>query len=399
MTGMRVDLSSPEVHADPFSAYAELRESTPVCRVDPGNMWVITRYEDLKYAFTRHDLFSSSGFVQWLQPEWLKADCYRGGFLILEDPPSHTKHRSLIKEAFTTKAVQQLVPLMQSSAESLASSIQPGKTIEFQSEFAYPYLGAVISKITGIGNGSIPEALRRAASLMETMPLTTPEQTFINDVEASFSLQNQLFDDIIAHKRSNPGADIVTTLINAEVDGKPLTDRLLHQAMAALIGAGYQTPMHLLSSVMIQLNRNPDILQQLLQSSELILAFIDEVQRVTPVSHGLLRRTTQDVTIRGVVIPKGELVYLLSAAGNRDPSAFPNPDTIDLSRPNRENHLGFGYGIHLCIGKSLARQQVKIALQTLLKLFKNITCPADDQLAYIDSFVVFGLEELPVTFN
>lgn len=393
-----IDLNTPGVHAQPFPIYANLRENNPICKVDPGGMWAISRYADVVQAFHRHDVFSSSGFEQWLQPAWLNPECFRGGFLILEDQPSHTRNRAIIKEAFTTKAVKALVPLMRQSAESLVLRLSSGHPVNFQATFAYPYLGVVLSRLTGIGHDEIPEELRYGAELMEVMPLTTPSQAFIDTIEAAFLRQNQLFDEIVRYKRLNPGPDLLTTLINARIDGQPLPHSLLVHAMGALIGAGYQTPVHLLSSLVVQLSRHPDMMGLLSARPDLIPAFVDEVQRLAPISHGQLRRTTRDVELHGTTIPENELVYLLTAAANRDPHQFENPDVMDLSRANAHTHLGFGYGIHLCIGKTLVREQVRIALEILVNKFSAVHCPGDDELDYIDSFIVFGFKELPATF-
>jgi len=224
-----------------------------------------------------------------------------------------------------------------------------------------------------------------------------PCDDIIKKIEAATIKQNSHFASIIDEKRKNPGEDIASKLLNAEIDGKRLSDDMLNNALDLLIRSGFLTPVHQLGNILVQLERRPDLRKSLVDSPHLIPAFVDEMLRLYSSVAASYRHTTQDVTIHGVTIPKGSQVTLLLAAANRDPRKFSNPDEIDLSR--KSEHLAFGYGPHACVGLLLARLELEIAIECLLPRVESITCPTEHQLKWINSNLVRGLEELPVSLG
>ncbi|TQV68000.1 cytochrome P450 [Exilibacterium tricleocarpae] len=389
--------------ADPFATYATLRARYPVCRVEPDGLCAITRYDDVQFAMRRHDIFSSSGFKPLLQPDWLSEECNRGGFMLAEDPPDHTKHRAIVNKAFVTRVVAELIPLMQQRAGELVEAIQEktdaGRPVDFVQDFSYPYIGKIIGRITGTEETQTLEEISDWIAHLETIPPTRPDDAYIEELEAVLIKQNDYFRSIIRDRRATPRADLVTALVQAEVDGQKLTDDLLRQSLDLFLGAGFQTTIQTLNHAIMQLARQPGLMHDLRSAPALIPAFLEEVLRFNPPGHCVLRKTMESVTLSGVTLPAGQYVLVVVASANRDPEHFPDPDTFDIARENAKQHMAFGYGIHACIGSNLARLELKIALETILQRFSEVSCPADAELPWIDSFLSRGVTQLPLRFQ
>lgn len=397
-----IALNSAGHLANPFATYRTLREQHPVCRVEPDGLWAITRFADVRFAMQHYELFSSLGFKPLLQPDWLSPQCRRGGFMLAEDPPDHTRHRALVNRAFVNRVVAELIPLMRQQAGELVAQIQArtraGQGVEFLRDFAYPYIGRIIGRLTGTEETQTLEEIRQWVAFLETIPPTRPAADYIAALEAALIKQNDYFRAIIRDRREKPRQDLITALVNAEVGGEKLSDDLLRQSLDLFIGAGFQTTIQTLNHAMMQLARLPQLMRDLRAEPALIPAFIEEVLRFNPPGHCVLRKTTAAVTLSGVTLPADEYVLIILASANRDPGKFPQPDKFDMARDNAKQHLTFGYGVHTCIGANLARLEVKIALETILPAFTAVSCPPDEALPWIDSFLSRGVTELPLQF-
>ena len=218
-------------------------------------------------------------------------------------------------------------------------------------------------------------------------------------IKAALAQQNHYFNRVINDRKTQAKADLIGHLVNAQVDGAKLSDSLLRSALELLISASFQTSTHMLSHCVIQLARHPDLLQQLRTSPALIPDFVEEMLRYKPPGHCVFRKTTQAISLAGISLQKGDVIIGLLASANRDPAQFDQPENFMMGRHNSKQQLAFGHGIHTCIGATLARMQVQIALETLLKTFSNISCPSDDDILWSDSVTIHGPKELPLTFE
>ena len=398
-----IALNTAQHLADPFTTYDTLRRRYPVCRVEPDGLCAITRYDDVQFAMRRHDLFSSSGFKPLLQPDWLSDECKRGGFMLAEDPPQHTKHRAIVSKAFVNRVITELVPLMRSRAgelvEAMRAEAEAGRSVDFLRDFSYPYIGKIIGRITGTEQTQTLDEIRQWVAYLETIPPTRPDAAYIEELEAARNKQNNYFRSIIRDRRENPRQDLVTALVNAEVDGEKLSDDLLRQSLDLLVGAGFQTTIQTLNHALMQLARQPGLMRDLRHSPALIPAFLEEVLRFNPPGHCVLRKTTESVTLADVTLPADEYVLLIIASANRDPTHFTDPEVFDINRDNAKQHMAFGYGVHTCIGSNLARLEVRIALETILQNFSEVSCPDDSELPWITSFLSRGVTRLPLRFH
>ncbi len=394
-----IHLQSPDVQADPYPTYTRMRNEHPVCQVEPAGTWAVSRFEDVRYVLANPKIFSAS-----VADDLYNLDSPAGKrkpprLIISQDPPEHGKYQRLVNKAFLDKATKPLIPLMRDTAQSLLGNFDTAAPVDFVEHFAYPYIGTIIQQIVGLENKQSLSELRHWLELEERVAIPPQDEAFTKAFKAAVAKQNRYFLEVMNERRNEPRNDVVTQLVNAEVDGKKLTDEEILGLLCLLVSAGFVTTTHMLSHAIILLGQKPDTLAELRESPQLLPAFIEELFRFSPSVLATVRKTTQAVTISDVEIPAGKTVMPLLAAANRDSAAFPNPDTFDLHRPRVGRHLTFGHDAHTCLGAALARLELKIALQTLLGRYAQIACPADEDLARIDTSFVRGVSELLVRFH
>lgn len=394
-----IDLLSQAHYIDPFPDYVKLREEYPVCQLEPYGFWVVSRFKDVQYVLKRHDIFSSAAYKDVFQPCWVADEFKRDRFISWQDPPEHTKYRSIVNKAFVSKKINDLVPLMKETAFTLVNNLKQKGSVEFTEDFSYPYLAKINGQIIGTSDKqSLPE-LRRWIEFDEKTSLTRPSDEYIKEFEAVVRKQNDYFMEAIEDRRAHLQNDVVSILVNSKVDGVGLSDKMLCDASALFVGGGFQTSAHMLNNMIMILSKYPEIFEKLSRSPGLIPGFIEELLRYSPTAHAILRQSVEEVTVANVSIPKDSLVLVVLASANRDASQFENPDVFDMSRTHAKRHLSYGYGIHTCIGEALGRLEIKIALETLLGSVSRISCPVDDQLTWIESLFLRGVSELPVEFQ
>ena len=395
----RIDILDPAVCENPYPLYAALRRENPVCQVEPGGIWLITRYDDVQFALKRTEIFSSSGFREMLSPDWLRDECKRDLSILSQDPPQHTRTRVLVNRAFVARVINDMVPFMERTAAALVAGMERNGSCEFLGEFAYPYAGRIISKITGIDQYQTVDELRHWSEVTEVINSTRPDDRAAAIVQDALLAQNAHFAAVIADRRANPRNDLITGVIDAEIDGRRLDDTQLLNVMNLLIGAGFTTTAHALCNGLIVLAGRSDIAAALRETPAGIPAFIEELLRYLGPSQRLLRTTAQAVELSGTLIPAGATVLVALASANRDGTRFPNPDRFDMARPNSREHVAFGGGPHICIGAALARHELKVALEAILRSFERIECPRLDELDWIDSLVTHAVRELPLSLS
>jgi len=393
-----ITLISAEVQKNPFPLYSTLREQYPVCQVDPDGMWVITRYDDVQFALKNPQIFSSKAFSTIHQPEWLRKDCRRDYFILSQDPPEHTQNRTLINKAFVHRVIDALIPRMREQARALVAQLSVAGEVDFIKAFADPYVAAILGHITGTGAAQSAEDIRHLIALTQVITSTRPGDSHVAALEEAIGRQRERFAEAIGDRRRQPQCDLLSELTSGAGDAEQLDDEMLISLLDLLINAGFHTTSSVLVNAVIQFARQPDTMQSLKANPALISAFLEELLRYDPPTHALLRHATQPVTLAGITIPEDALILVLLAAANRDPARFANPDEFAMNRKNIKEHLAFGYGPHVCIGAALARLEITVALEELVKNFSAVTCPADDELPWAGALLVHAVTELPVRF-
>ena len=389
-----INLMAPDVRTNPYPTYAKMRLHRPVTQVEPSGMWAVSRYDDVVFVLKNPQLFSSAGFKQALQPEWLGATHNPiANSMLTADPPVHTKLRALVSRAFSSSVVQGIEPHIRQTIDGLIDGLLARGETDFMAEFASPLPAAVIGLLIGLD----PALYQHFRIWVEQMAaITTPTQA---EQESRIRILEHCVSSLsseVARCRRAPTDDLLSQLLRAEVDGVRLTDGEVIDFLGLLLVGGIETSTDLLGNAMLVLSERPDVQEELRADPSLIPAFIEEILRYEPSVHALVRVTTAEVTLSGTTIPAGSLVLPLLASANRDEKRYSNPEEFVLERPQAT--VSFGHGIHACIGAQLARVEVRLALEALLTRIKKLT-RVPGEIVWSMSLVTRGPVELPFRFE
>lgn len=384
---------------NPYPIYTILRDQFPVCQLANG-MVALSRYDDISTALSSPHIFSEGAAVA-ARSDWLPEDCKREIFLIPKSPPEHGKYRVLVNRAFIGTVIKNYVPWMQERAAQLIDAMPNNAPVDFLERFSYPYASTISCLTMGI-DASIydkyADDIRRWGALSEINTPNAPPEHRAAIIDATRNL-NAIYDEIFLERQKNPRDDVFTALMNATVDGRPLSEREIRGALDLLLSAGFISTSQFLVNAMLELAHNIELRQMLTANPEHIPDFIEELLRHNNSSHSVMRQTAQPITLHGATIPSGSLIQLLIASGNRDERQFEEPDKFIMERPNVKKHLGFGHGVHICLGAALVRLEVKIALEAFLTRFSRIECPPAEQLQWQYTLFTRGVESLPITLS
>jgi cytochrome P450 len=351
-----LDPTSPEVVKDPYTAYATLRERCPVVHGSRfGGFWALTRFDDI--SMVEHDprRFSSAQGVT--VPDFgntLPA-------LPLEvDPPEHTMYRHLIQGFFSPGAMAKLSADIHGIARGLVSPLAGHDTADLAASLALPLPPIVIAHMMGLPDEDWP----RFRNMSEAMLAAAAAEDSDANAEQAFELFSYIWAQI-EHRRANPGDDLMSRIVQLEIDGRPLNDEETMGLTFLLVVAGHETTVGGIGFLLKHLAEYPDVQARVRADRSVSRSLIEESLRYEPPIQMFCRTVTEPTCLRGVDIDKGEKVLLLYGAANRDPTVFPDPDKFIPDRPNNR-HLAFGAGPHRCAGAHLARVEMQSALDEVL---------------------------------
>ncbi|QFS91044.1 Biotin biosynthesis cytochrome P450 [Mycobacterium sp. THAF192] len=363
------DPFSADFYRDPHAFYPRLRAQAPVFYNAEYDFYALSRHADVAAGLKDFATYSSAygvdlGMVRTGQKAPAK-------MIISIDPPEHRVMRSLVNKVFTPRAISAWHDMVSDTVDRFLAAASAGPSFDVVSDFSVYFPVEVITQMLGV-----PEERRQQVRLWIDESLhREPGQIDISESGKQAMAEMWLmYYQLIQERREAPREDMISALIAAEVtrdDGA--ADRLRDSEIAGfatlLGGAGAETVTKLVGGAIATFARHPEQWQQLLDDRSLIPAAVDELLRYdAPVQYNV-RRSTREVTLHGVTIPAGAPVFLLGASANRDPDAWTAPDTFDINRDRTEaQNLGFGYGIHSCLGAALARMEALIALDKLLDL-------------------------------
>jgi hypothetical protein len=364
-----LNLLAPEVIANPWPHYAELR-SKPVCRVEPFGGWAISRHEDIT-AVLKHPNISSKGWSMLLHPPWLEKNPLAYSLLAL-DPPQHTRFRNLVNTAFTGAALARMETRIQLVADVLAEQVVAAREVDFVSAFSLALPAHVIGDLLGLDRIMHPHLKQWSDDLLliPSGSLLPPER--LARIQTSIGMMEHHLREVIALRRKNPGEDMISDLAHAEVDGHQLSDDELVSFGFLLVLAGMETTTSLLTECLRYLSEHPETFEQVsAQRGRLIPNFIDEVLRWEPPIMVAFRWSAGPIDVGGAHIPPGELLICLLASGLHDEKQFPEPEVFRLDRTQSVN-LAFAHGPHFCVGAMLAKIEARLGLQALLMRVRSV---------------------------
>ena len=288
--------------------------------------------------------------------------------MINEDDPNHRRLRGLVHQAFVPSRLAYLEERIEVYTHELLDKMEKEREVDLMPSYALPIPVNVIAQMVGVEVDEVPQFAGYISALTEGLSGFSIAKTVISDLPKAIKFCRAL----IERKRTNPGNDILTGLILAEEDGDKLTEDELVGMLFLIIVAGYETTVHLITNGIQTLLTHPDQLQRLRDNPELIDSAVEEINRFNgPINGTKPGYPMEDIELRGVTLPRGKPIMPLLGAANFDPDVFEDPWTFDVGRtPNR--HLGFGMGIHYCLGAPLARMETKIAIANLLERSPNL---------------------------
>lgn len=322
----RYNLLSPELKANPYPAYAEMRRSAPVCQVDPGGMWAVTRLDDVMFVLKNPELFSSRGFGVATNPTWLGGNPFSESMITL-DPPQHGRLRALITRAFGPAAVARMEPRVRAFAEQAVAELPLGEPLDIMPPYALRIPASVIGDLMGL-DPSLHARLKRWADLI-TGGVTTvrPEELDRKELaRAAVADLRRYFGELLERRRREPAEDLTSDLLQAraEVGGEALTEDELIAFLSLLLVGGIETAVNMLGASLVVLLERPDLFAALRADRSLLPAFLEEVLRYEPPAQAAPRQTTADVELGGVQLPKGARLLVLLGSANRDEAYFPD---------------------------------------------------------------------------
>ncbi|GAA2487345.1 cytochrome P450 [Winogradskya humida] len=376
---------------DPYPRYHRLQEISPLVRAEDGAL-VATRYADCA-AITRDPRLGHvpSHMLDFVSPGWNDHPALRQLFtsILTINPPDHTRLRRLVSSSFTARRVQALRPTITRMVDDLLDGMS-GDT-DFITAFAFPLPVNVIGELLGIPPADRAQFQHLVRDWTQVLEQINP--AVLETADPAAATIRAYLSDLAADRRAAPRDDLISALVLAEEDGEKLTEDELLTMAGLLFAAGFETTTNLLANSLMALLHNPDQLALLRNKPEIAREAVDELLRYDTPVQLLTRVAWEDVEIAGIPISGGDRIVAYLGAGNRDPQRFPDPDRLDLTRPDN-GPLSFGGGIHYCLGAPLARMEAEIALPALVRRFPELRLAGDPVRR--NSLTLRGYTSLPV---
>jgi cytochrome P450 len=385
-----IKLSELEHELNPYPVYQAMRENSPVFYDQERSNWNIFRFEDVQRVLSDYEVFSSQ-FTGAGGPD--SGEPFSAS-MVATDPPKHRQLRSLVTQAFTPKAVQAMQPRIREIVKEYLDGVSGKGQMDVIGDLGYPLPVIVIAEMLGIPSQDRQKFKEWSDIIVSLADLggNVDEGIMVNPTILEMS---GYFLNMIEQRRKEPGHDLISGLVQANIDGQTLTQIELIGFCALLLVAGNETTTNLIGNAILTFAEQPRLWQRLREEPERLPQAIEEVLRYRSPVQSMFRVTKKEVTLAGTDIPAGAPLVAWIGSANRDEAEFPEADRFDLERsPNK--HLAFGKGIHYCLGAPLARMEAEIALGEMLKRYSSIELDPEARLERQPSLLVYGVKRLPV---
>lgn len=416
------DVRDPQTTGDAFAIYRELREREPVARaiVTTGDqeaddfsgsfgreVFLATSYDAAVEVLT-DDRFSIDGRSAMTPGQIAELPPIPDELLPLLrnllslDPPDHTRLRRLVQPSWTPRVIEELRPRVQAITDALIDDAvrtavergvaAPDRALDLIENLAFPLPMTVISELLGVPEEDRPRVRAWTEAFIESQVPTA--QTLPPVIEFSAYLR-----ELFAEKRRHPANDLTSGLVHAEEEGDRLSEDELLSMVFILIVAGHVTTVHLIGNAVLALLNHPAQLARMRADPALVKGAVEETLRYWgPIEMASPRFAREDITIGGVAIARGEAVFPVLAAANRDPARFPDPDRFDIARTDANRNIAFGRGVHMCLGAPLARIEGQVAIETLFRHLPDLRLAAPMARPPLHPALFRGPEQLPLLF-
>ena len=385
-SGVAYNPLSPELRANPYPIYEELRRKDPVHRMRLQDAWLLTDYADVDMVLRDSQRFGNAGREFGYIPQVSMLDL---------DPPVHTKIRGLVSHGFTPRSVAGLEPRIRETVDRLLGGVDRNEPFDLIAVLAFPLPVIVIAEMLGVPPED-REQFNEWSNVVSLIVDPLLDEPQIRRVQRAVDEVFEYFEKVAEERRRSPQDDLVSALVTAEVDGERLErDDLLVNLLLVLV-AGNETTRNLIGNGSLALLQNPDQLERLRSDPVRLNGAIDELLRFDSPVQLDSRVAREPVELHGKRITPGQRIICLLGAANRDPKVFPNPDRLDVDR-SAANHMAFGRGIHYCLGAPLARLEGRVAFEALLPQLGDLRLAEEPR--YRDQVTLRGLESLWVEFE
>ncbi|MEA3262235.1 MAG: cytochrome P450 [Pseudomonadota bacterium] len=415
-TEVAVNLFDPAVQQCPYDAYKTLRDEAPAYNIPGTEIWVVTRYEDVRRVLTDADAFPSTSkntafragdgtleraakvASRFAEKGWVPAPTLNG-----RDDPNHKQMRAMFNEAFKPSRIKEIDSKVESLAYDLIDAFLPDGHCDWVSQFAVPLPLFIIGEQMGAPREDMWQIKLWTDAFFQRISFMLPEDQHLEMVDREIEAQHH-FQPIFERLRKNPDESLISVLVNTVIPewGRPLNDNELHaEMMADTFVGGSETTTNALAAGMKLLIENKDVWHQLKSDPDRYMkTFVEEVVRLESPVQSLMRFCARDTELSGITIPDGAMVNVRFAAANRDERAFDNPDKIDLDRPKAGSHMGFGSGTHHCLGAPLARRELTWGFTAAVDRFEDMWfAEGKNDFAIRPHFLLRSLAELHIEFE
>lgn len=413
---LSINLFDPQLQQCPYEAYKRLRDEAPAYRIPGTDMYVVTRYEDVRRVLTDPETFPSSAgntpyrtntnnlerakkvAARFEEKGWVPAPTLNG-----RDDPNHRQMRAMFNEAFKPSRIKEIDPLVETLAYDLIDGFIADGRCEWVSQFCVPLPLYIIGEQMGAKREDMWRIKRWTDAFFQRISMMLPEELELEMVDREIEAQHY-FQPIFERLRANPDDSLISVLVNTVIEGwgRTLTDNELHaEMMADTFVGGSETTTNALAAGMKLLIENKDVWRQLKSDPERYMkTFVEEVVRLESPVQSLMRFCARDTEIGGMPVPAGALINVRFAAANRDERFFECPEKIDLERPKAGAHMGFGSGTHHCLGAPLARRELAWGFTAVVDRFEDMWfAEGKNDFTYHPHFLLRSLKQLHIEFE
>ncbi len=407
------DPGDPSAQQDPFPHYQRLRKEAPVYQHPKTGVYYVSRYSTVREVLADPVTYSSRLSNAATMPDNPAVLAELGRIasqaaaylppkptMVTADPPVHTRYRKAVAPLIGPRRIRAMEDRIREIARDLMSPWPDSGRVDFKEDFAQKLPVRMVAGLLGIDRDGEADLDKWSDDCVAAIGADIEDDARLDAMQGMVDMM-LFWADEIEKRRKEPGDDIVSDLVQVEIElpgeaKRPLDAAELISIIAQLQVAGKEASTKGFDEVMKMLAERPEVWQRMREEPEWIPNVVEEGLRLASPNQGLFRTATADSTLDGVDIPEGSTLWVMFGSANRDEAQFDDPDRFDPDRPNLREHLAFGIGAHFCIGAPLARAELNVSLEELTKRYRSVRLPDDLELVYEPSFILRGLERLEI---
>ena len=386
----------------PYPYYEVLRHEAPVYKVPSGEFYIASTHEAAQAIFMDPEGFSNNIYGDMIKTKELAAVYMTCPTLSQADPPDHGPLRKIVEKFFSPTRIDALEPTIRALADELIDDFIDAGQADLHRDFAVPLTVMVLADSLGVDR-----SLRHKFKEWSTAFLMPPQRVLSEKEEIRVAAQigeaNEYFLSLFHERRNSPSDDVISVLASTDMEDEsgthPVPDGQFVTVMQQLVSGGNETTSGTITAGVLLLIKHPELLTRLREEAAYVDGFVEETLRYESPIQGLWRRVVFDTTLMGVHLPAGAIVNIRLGSVNRDDTKFVHAQDFDPERQDTRQHLAFGTGIHFCVGRLLARRELKCAYSALARRLDDIRLTPDAELEYRHAFLERSLKALPVTFS